>query len=123
MQQFIACSCTDDLLTVLRNLCIFQFSVNQNVLYTLNAENAIHRILLDCVSAYMSLNESLACDVNYEMPLIGIALTRTWSSVEEDEQRLIGILEDQTITEIQVLDRFVKKIDPFISCLIYIKLF
>ncbi|KAG2172800.1 hypothetical protein INT43_000147 [Umbelopsis isabellina] len=75
-----------------------------NILYALSAENAIHRIDLDCVSAHMSLNESLACDVNYEMPLVGIALTQPRSSGDKDEQRLIGILEDQTITEIQLMD-------------------
>lgn len=89
---------------------VFQSPVNQNILYTLSTENAIHRILLDCVSAHMGLNESLACDVDHKMPLVGIALTQSWPSVDDDEQRLIGILENQTFTEIQLMDGYVIKL-------------
>ncbi|KAJ2960191.1 hypothetical protein NQZ79_g4369 [Umbelopsis isabellina] len=85
--------------------------VSKNILYTLSTENAIHRILLDCVSAHMGLNESLACDVDHKMPLVGIALTQSWPSVDDDEQRLIGILENQTFTEIQLMDGMTQPTD------------
>jgi hypothetical protein len=78
---------------------------NQNALYTLSAENAIHRILLDPTSAHMELNESLVCDVHNKQQLVAIALIQSWSSADEHDHRLVGISKDHTITELELAER------------------